>query len=103
MLSYCYFILCLTTDWLIERSDRMGMNTVTCPVKERTFCPYVPTRFGDNPNSRQNGAGPLPGDSGRCIQLTSHIQLLQILITQGRLSPACLHGTVFTHKDYYRF
>lgn len=37
MLSYCSFILCLTTDWLIERSDRVGMNTVTCPVEERIF------------------------------------------------------------------
>jgi hypothetical protein len=62
MLSYCCFILCLTTDWLIERSDSIGMNTITCIVEERTFCPYVPTRFGDNPTSLQNVAGPLPGD-----------------------------------------
>ena len=38
MLDYCYFILCLTTDWLIERSDRIGMNTVACPVGR-----FVPT------------------------------------------------------------
>jgi len=63
MLSYCYFILCLTTDWLIERSDRLGMNTVACPVEERAFCPYVPNCLGDNPISRQNIAGPLPRDT----------------------------------------
>jgi hypothetical protein len=61
MLSYCSFILCIATDRLTERSDRLGMDTVTCTVDERTYCPYVPTRSGDNPTSRQNGTGPLPG------------------------------------------
>jgi len=63
MLSYCYFILCLTPDLFIERSDPLGMNTVACPVVERTFCPYVSNRFGDNPISHQNIVGPLPGDT----------------------------------------
>jgi hypothetical protein len=61
MLSYCYVILCIATEWLTERSDRLAMNTVTCPVEERTFCPYVLTRPGDNPTSRQNVTLPLPG------------------------------------------
>jgi hypothetical protein len=101
MLIYCSFILCLATDWLIERSDRIGMNAVVCLVEERTFCPYPLWGYPYFP-SEHCWTSPWR-HSGRSIQLISHIHPLQILIMHVGLSPSCLHGTVFTHEDYHRF